>query len=291
MVGLAGPGPPLPPPALGRPAAAGGPGPGAGRRAAGGPARRAVLLARRRPCGPRVRADVREVLRAAGTTARARHPRPGRGAVAGRPGGRHRGGPDRPGRRRPQTSTRAPPTRSWPASSARPTWSVGSFEATGGAHRLGVHRSRPTRSRAHRRGTATLVLRPARAARAVGGSPRTATCGRRSLDVRVLRPRRGGAGGPRGRRAAIPVLVARVPAASRSAPGGRVGLVARGAVRAWAGPADRGGRRTPESDPARQRSPRRNYHRCRPGAATIGGNTVGGGGGRDGTGRETTPTR
>ncbi len=71
--------------AVGRSAAAGGPGPRPGPRAGAGAARRAVLVAGRRaaggdrsgggPCAPRDGGD-----------RGARHPRPGRGALAGRPG-------------------------------------------------------------------------------------------------------------------------------------------------------------------------------------------------------------
>ncbi len=124
----------LPAPAVGRPAAAGGAGPGAGHRTRGGAARRAVLVARRRharqrapgggpdPAGP-------------GDHDRARHPRPGRGAVDGRPGGGAPGRPDRgrsPARAAVPVAARRRPGR---LSSARPTCWPGTIEGDVVSHR------------------------------------------------------------------------------------------------------------------------------------------------------------
>ena len=89
--------PALPAPALGGPAAAGRAGPGPGHRARDRPPRRAVLLARRR-LRASVRADVLGVLRQAGHDLHPGDPRPGRGALHGRPGGRAAPGGDRPAR-------------------------------------------------------------------------------------------------------------------------------------------------------------------------------------------------
>ena len=88
----------LPAPAVGGTAAAGGPGPGPGHRTRGGPARRAVLVAGRRPAGQRAPGGGPHPA-GPGDHHRAGHPRPGRGPVDGRPGGGAAGRAHR--RRRP----------------------------------------------------------------------------------------------------------------------------------------------------------------------------------------------
>ena len=142
--------------ALGRPAPARRARPRARQRAARAPARRAARRAR--PQAPRGDAG-----RAEGDPApprhhlRLRHPRPGRGAVDGRPGRGLRPRPHRPGRhaRRRSTSARAPassPTSSAPRTCSRPPLAA-RFGASGWAslrpEAIRLDRGRPGRRHRH----------------------------------------------------------------------------------------------------------------------------------------------
>ena len=101
--------------ALGRPAPAGGPGPGHRARAAGLPDGRAAVEPRRRAA----RADAgrhRGAAGAAGDHDALRDPRPGRGHDDGAPHRRHERGPAPAGGGARGRSTPSRPTRSWPTS-------------------------------------------------------------------------------------------------------------------------------------------------------------------------------
>ena len=118
MVGLSAQAGPVPAPAVRRPAAARRARPRAGDRAAGAAARRAAVRARRQGPAAAARADPHPAA-AARHHHPVRHPRPGGGAVHGRPGRRHarRAGWSRSPTRPSCTPGRRP--RSSPSSSAR----------------------------------------------------------------------------------------------------------------------------------------------------------------------------
>ena len=121
LVKLAGYGDRQPAAAFGRPAPARGAGAGAGE-----PSPKVLLLDE--PLGAldlKLREQMQDELKALQRSARhhlrLRHPRPGRGAVDGRPRGRVQRGPDRAGRHAARISTSARHRASSPTSSARPT--------------------------------------------------------------------------------------------------------------------------------------------------------------------------
>ena len=78
-------------------------------------------------CAPASAPTSQQILRRRRDHRRAGHPRPGRGAVDGRPGRGAARRPDRAVRRRRRTSTAGRPTPNWPGSSARPTCSRASW--------------------------------------------------------------------------------------------------------------------------------------------------------------------
>ena len=107
---------PLPVPALRRPAAARRAGPGPRHRAPGPAPRRAAVRARRQDPGRPAPGDPRDPAPARDHD-RLRHPRPGGGAVAVRPGRGDERGPDRADRHARPRSTTSRRRRSWPRSS------------------------------------------------------------------------------------------------------------------------------------------------------------------------------
>ena len=132
LVRLTAPGPAPSQPALGRSAAAGGPGPGTRPAAPGAAPRRAARRARCEVAqGPSRRAHV--VAADGRHHVRVRHPRPGGGALHEPPPGRHAQRPHRAVRRSRERSTRLRPPRSWPSSSAWPTCSTSSSTGAGSA--------------------------------------------------------------------------------------------------------------------------------------------------------------
>ena len=177
LINLPEQGGPLPVPAVGRPAAARRARPRAGDRAAGAAARRAAVGARRQDPDRAAQGDPGDPAPARDHDG-LRHPRPGGGALAVRPGRGHERGPDRADRHAVRDLQLPERRRSWPRSSGRSTWSSAGVVDAGGrarcrstARRSG-RRKAIDRGRAGRPGDARPAARGHRARRGRDGDNR-----------------------------------------------------------------------------------------------------------------------